>query len=82
MRYSLIFHAPEPGADGPEAGLAALDAIDAGSPSLSAFQPAGVLRAHLLTRLGRTDEAATARRRALDLTTDPAERDYLSVGLT
>ena len=68
--------------EGPEAGLAALDALDADSPRLSAFQPAWVLRAHLLTRLGRTDEAATARRRALDLTTDPAERDYLSVGLT
>lgn len=68
--------------DGPETGLMALDALDADSPRLSAFQPAWVLRAHLLTRLGRTDEAATARRRALDLTTDPAERAYLSVGLT
>lgn len=68
--------------DGPETGLAALDALAADSPRLSAFQPAWVLRAHLLTRLGRTDEAATARRRALDLTTDPAEREYLSVGLT
>ena len=68
--------------DGPEAGLSALDALDADSKRLSAFQPAWVLRAHLLTRLGRSDEAATARRRALDLTTDPAERAYLSVGLT
>ena len=68
--------------DGPEAGLSALDALDADSKRLSAFQPAWVLRAHLLTRLGRTDEAAAARRRALDLTTDPAERAYLSVGLT
>lgn len=68
--------------EGPETGLAALDALAADSPRLSAFQPAWVLRAHLLTRLGRTDEAATARRRALDLTTDPAEREYLSVGLT
>ena len=68
--------------DGPEAGLTALDALDADSPRLSAFQPAWVLRAHLLTRLGRDLEAAVARRRALDLTTDPAERAYLSVGLT
>ena len=68
--------------DGPEAGLSALDALDADSKRLSAFQPAWVLRAHLLTRLGRTEEAAAARRRALDLTTDPAERAYLSVGLT
>ena len=68
--------------EGPEAGLTALDALDADSPRLSAFQPAWVLRAHLLTRLGRDLEAAGARRRALDLTTDPAERAYLSVGLT
>ena len=68
--------------DGPEAGLSALDALDADSKRLSAFQPAWVLRAHLLTRVGRTEEAAAARRRALDLTTDPAERAYLSVGLT
>ena len=67
---------------GPEAGLSALDALDADSKRLSAFQPAWVLRAHLLTRVGRTEEAPAARRRALDLTTDPAERAYLSVGLT
>lgn len=67
--------------NGPAAGLAALDALDDVSSRLEAFQPAWVLRAHLLTRLGRTDEAATARRRALDLTTDPAERAYLA-GLT
>lgn len=73
--------------DGPEAGLAALDALGfdpdgQDDKRVSAFQPAWVLRAHLLTRLGRTDEAATARRRALYLTTDPAEREYLSAGLT
>lgn len=73
--------------DGPEAGLAALDALGfdpdgQDDKRVSAFQPAWVLRAHLLTRLGRTDEAATARRRALGLTTDPAEREYLSAGLT
>ncbi|MGO0604372.1 RNA polymerase sigma factor [Brevibacterium linens] len=67
--------------NGPAAGLATLDALDDVSSRLEAFQPAWVLRAHLLTRLGRTDEAATARRRALDLTTDPAERAYLA-GLT
>lgn len=57
-------------------------AVTAMAGPRSAFQPVWVLRAHLLTRVGRTDEPATARRRALDLTTDPAERDYLSVGLT
>jgi RNA polymerase sigma factor (sigma-70 family) len=44
---------------------------------VSAFQPAWVLRAHLLERLGRNEEAAGAYRRALELTTDPAERAYL-----
>lgn len=73
--------------DGPETGLAALDALGfdpdgQDDKRVSAFQPAWVLRAHLLTRLGRTDEAATARRQALDLTTDPAEREYLSAGPT
>ena len=73
--------------DGPEAGLAALDALGfdpdgQDDKRVSAFQPAWVLRAHLLTRVGRTEEAPAARRRALDLTTDPAERAYLSVGLT
>ncbi|MGO3065479.1 MAG: RNA polymerase sigma factor [Brevibacterium linens] len=67
--------------NGPAAGLAALDALDDVSSRPSAFQPAWALRAHLLTRLGRTEDAATARQRALDLTTDPAERAYLA-GLT
>lgn len=68
--------------EGPEAGLAALDALSPGTDSrtekrVSAFQPAWVLRAHLLDRLGRDDDAAEAYRRALELTTDPAERAYL-----
>lgn len=68
--------------EGPEAGLASLDALSPGTDSgdakrVSAFQPAWVLRAHLLDRLGRTGDAAEAYRRAIELTTDPAERRFL-----
>ena len=72
--------------EGPEAGLAALDALSLGAGGhddkrVCAFQPSWVLRAHLLSRLGRDDDAAEAYRRALDLTTDPAERAYLETRL-
>lgn len=63
--------------DGPEAGLAALDAVTAGDGRTSAFQPAWALRGHLLSRLGQPEESAAAYRRAIDLTTDPGERAYL-----
>lgn len=65
-------------ADGPGLGLAALEAIDSDDRRLSGFQPAWVLRAHLLSRLDRPKEASAAHRRALELTTDPAERAHLS----
>ena len=65
-------------ADGPTVALAALEALDSADRRLTGFQPAWVLRAHLLTRLDRRDEATAAHRRALELTTDPAERDYLT----
>ncbi|MBJ7338450.1 DUF6596 domain-containing protein [Mycolicibacterium sp.] len=58
--------------DGPLAGLRSLDDLDA-----DRFQAAWVVRAHLLARLGRTDEAATAYRAARSLTSDPAVVDYL-----
>ena len=64
--------------DGPAAGLAALDELSRSETRLSAFQPAWVLRTHLLDRLGREEEAASARQRALELTTDPAERAHLT----
>ena len=68
--------------DGPAAGLAALDALpglnDAfTSKRIAAFQPAWALRAHLSEQLGRGEEAERAYRRAIDLTTNPAERAYL-----
>jgi predicted RNA polymerase sigma factor len=64
--------------EGPAAGLAALDALvqDAGQPA-RCFQPARATRAHLLDRLGRSEEAVAAYDSAVDLTHDAAERQYL-----
>ena len=64
--------------DGPEAGLAALDALlaEAGQHA-QRFQPAKATRAHLLDRLGRKEEAAAAYESAISLTHDTAERRYL-----
>jgi predicted RNA polymerase sigma factor len=61
--------------DGPEAGLAALERIQASMTER--FQPAWATRAHLLAQAGRAAEAATAYERAIALTTDPAARAYL-----
>ncbi len=61
--------------NGPEAGLAILDAIDAAV--VSAYQPYWAVRAHLLQRLGRTPEAADAYNRAIGLAEDPAVRQFL-----
>ena len=63
--------------DGPAAGLRALDNID----RLADFQPAWATRAHLLSRLGRRDDAANAYRRAIELTADPGVRQYLTAKL-
>jgi RNA polymerase sigma-70 factor, ECF subfamily len=60
---------------GPEAGLAALNAID--SQSIQAFQPAHATRAHLLKLSGKTDEAALAYDRAIGLTTEAPVRRWL-----
>jgi RNA polymerase sigma-70 factor (ECF subfamily) len=64
--------------DGPAAGLATLDALleKAGQPARW-FQPAKAARAHLLDRLGRKEEAVAAYERAISLTHDTAERQYL-----
>ena len=65
-------------ADGPAAGLAALDALLAESGQHARlFQPARAVRAHLLDRLGRGQEAAAAYESAISLTHDAAERRYL-----
>jgi RNA polymerase sigma-70 factor (ECF subfamily) len=60
-------------ADGPAAGLAALDDIGA----LEEYHLFHAARADLLRRLGRRDEAETAYVQALELATNPAERRFL-----
>jgi RNA polymerase sigma-70 factor (ECF subfamily) len=61
--------------DGSDAGLAALDAMDP-APLLD-YQPYHAARADLLTRAGRRDEALSAYDRALALTSNVAEREFL-----
>ena len=58
---------------GPAAGLAEMDRLDL--PGYHLFHAA---RADLLVRLGRTGEARAAYGRALELATNPAERDFLT----
>jgi predicted RNA polymerase sigma factor len=62
-------------ANGPQAGLAALDRINRGAAS--AYQPYWAVRAHLLQRLGKTSEAADAMDQAIGLAQDPAVRQFL-----
>ena len=62
-------------ARGAEAGLAALDGIDAAA--VVAYQPYWAVRAHLLQRLGRRQEAEEAFARAIGLAEDPAVRQFL-----
>jgi RNA polymerase sigma-70 factor, ECF subfamily len=60
-------------AEGPEAGLALIDAVS----GLDAYHLLHAARADLLRRLDRADEAAESYRRAIELTTNPAEREFL-----
>ncbi|HEU5084881.1 MAG TPA: DUF6596 domain-containing protein [Acidimicrobiales bacterium] len=60
---------------GPEAGLAALDAVDA--DALADHQPFHATRADLLRRAGRRAEAVSAYDRALALTMNVVERQFL-----
>lgn len=62
-------------AKGPEAGLAALESID--PDAVSNYQPYWAVRAHLLERLGRTHDTASAYDRAIDLANDPAVKEFL-----
>ena len=62
-------------ANGPQAGLAVLDAIDV--EAVSSYQPYWAVRAHLLQRLGRAREALDAFDRAIGLAEDPAVRQFL-----
>ena len=60
-------------ADGPEHGLALVDAI----PGLERYHLLHSTRGDLLRRSGRTAEAAGAYERALELATNPIERAFL-----
>lgn len=62
--------------DGPAAGLAVLDAVEA--PRRQSYQPWWATRAHLLAAAGRRDDAAEAFARAAALATDPAVRAFLA----
>lgn len=71
-----VAHAAAVGrAEGPAAGLEALDAIV--DESVHRFQPAWATRAHLLAAAGRANEARAAYDRAISLTTDSGARRYL-----
>jgi predicted RNA polymerase sigma factor len=63
-------------ADGPAAGLAALDAL-ADEPLLAGYGYLASSRADFLRRLGRTDEARDAYAEALHLTANEVEREFL-----
>jgi RNA polymerase sigma-70 factor (ECF subfamily) len=58
---------------GPDAGLHAVDHVE----GLEAYHLYHSTRADLLRRLERAEEAAVAYRRALELTTNSVERDFL-----
>ena len=63
-------------ADGPAAGLAALDTL-AVDPRLAGHYRLDAARAHLLERAGDPDAAIAYYRRAANGTTSTSERDYL-----
>jgi predicted RNA polymerase sigma factor len=62
-------------ANGPEAGLAVLDAIEL--DLVAGYQPYWAVRAHVLQRLGKMREASDAYDRAIGLAEDPAVREFL-----
>jgi RNA polymerase sigma-70 factor (ECF subfamily) len=64
-------------ADGPDAGLVLVDALEA-SDALRGYYLLSATRADLLRRLGRHVDAAAAYRAALELTSTDAERRYLN----
>jgi len=61
---------------GPVDGLAALAEIE--PASLDRYQPYHAARADLLARAGRIKEAAAAYDRAIELSTNTVERDFLT----
>jgi len=65
-------------AEGPEHGLELMDRIE----GLDRYQLLHSARGDLLRRLGRDGEAADAYRRALELASQPTEREFLEGRLT
>jgi RNA polymerase sigma-70 factor, ECF subfamily len=63
-------------AAGADAGLAALEGIE-GIEELDDYQPMHATRADLLRRTGRTEEARGAYERALELSANPVQREFL-----
>jgi RNA polymerase sigma-70 factor (ECF subfamily) len=64
--------------DGPEAGLARLDALEtAAEAALRGYHLFPAARADMLRRVGRFTEASACFRRAADLATNAAERRFL-----
>jgi RNA polymerase sigma-70 factor, ECF subfamily len=63
--------------DGPEAALAELDRLERDG-RLSGYQYLPAIKADLLSRTGRTVEAADAYRRAFSLAANEAERAFLA----
>jgi RNA polymerase sigma-70 factor (ECF subfamily) len=57
---------------------AALDEVDALAPRLDGYRLFHAVRGELLATLGRTAEARAATQRALNLATNPAERELLA----
>lgn len=66
--------------DGPEAGLAAIEAVLARG-GLDEYYLAHAARADMQRRLGRGDAARASYERALALTGQPAERRFLEARL-
>jgi len=67
-------------ADGPEAGLTLVDDLARGG-ALDRYYLLHSVRAALLRRVGRTDDAAQEYRRALELSTNPVDRRFLEKGI-
>jgi RNA polymerase sigma-70 factor, ECF subfamily len=66
--------------DGPAAGLAAIEAVQA-EGSLDGYHLAHAARADMQRRLGLADAARSSYQRALELTRQPAERRFLQARL-
>jgi RNA polymerase sigma-70 factor, ECF subfamily len=62
---------------GPEAALAEVETLE-GDDRLAGYQYLPAIKADLLSRLGRTAEAAAAYRQAFDLAANEAERAFLA----